>query len=574
VTVIYQLAAIPAGRDYLSLSFSSSFLDAKSVSMRGPTLPDGPMTLDAFTGTAGDDVVAGTTGDDTFDMAQGGNDKVTGKAGNDTFNFGAVLNPGDKINGGADTFLEVGGSSVGDALDISGDYSAGLNLKAGTIVDIETIRLAAGHSYDIKFHDGNLAASAYMNANYLGTSAAFFVHLDGSNELDGDFQFSGGPGDDILIGGGGNDLLRPRGGTNLCDGGDGFDRVTFFGAGSAVTVDLNIQGIAQNTGFNTVTLDNIEDLAGTGHDDTLIGDSFGNWIIGNGGDDSVFGGQGNDIIEVGGKDAGGQLATNVQVDGGAGSGDMIGFLQTIALGNPTSVTITLATNAAQVTGQGTISITRVENAQGTTFNDTLTGNGGDNTLFGSEGSDTLAGANGDDTLWGDKTYMPFDGSPTDGPRVLLDPDVPGNDVMDGGGGEDRLIGDLLSDTMTGGADGDTFVYEEAADSTGLAWDVITDLNGAEDLFELWFQVTGLDAAVGVGKLRDTNFETDLQKAIKPNKMGADHAVVFTPDAGNLAGKIFLIVDANGTAGYQTGDMAIEITGATNLGGLDVADFTT
>ena len=41
------------------------------------------------------------------------------------------------------------------------------------------------------------------------------------------------------------------------------------------------------------------------------------------------------------------------------------------------------------------------------------------------------------------------------------------------------------------------------------------------------------------------------------------AVLFTPNAGGLAGHTFLIVDANGTAGYQAGaDYVIDVTGIT------------
>jgi hypothetical protein len=51
-------------------------------------------------------------------------------------------------------------------------------------------------------------------------------------------------------------------------------------------------------------------------------------------------------------------------------------------------------------------------------------------------------------------------------------------------------------------------------------------------------------------------------------------VLFTPDRGTLAGHTFLIVDANGTAGYQAGqDYVIDITGATNLGSLSTTNFS-
>ena len=50
--------------------------------------------------------------------------------------------------------------------------------------------------------------------------------------------------------------------------------------------------------------------------------------------------------------------------------------------------------------------------------------------------------------------------------------------------------------------------------------------------------------------------------------------MFTPTSGNLAGHAFLIVDGNGTAGYQAGaDLVIELTSATNLSHFALSDFT-
>jgi hypothetical protein len=50
--------------------------------------------------------------------------------------------------------------------------------------------------------------------------------------------------------------------------------------------------------------------------------------------------------------------------------------------------------------------------------------------------------------------------------------------------------------------------------------------------------------------------------------------VFTPDSGDLKGDVFLIIDANGTAGYQAGaDFVIHLSGALSLPLLSIANFT-
>ena len=57
-------------------------------------------------------------------------------------------------------------------------------------------------------------------------------------------------------------------------------------------------------------------------------------------------------------------------------------------------------------------------------------------------------------------------------------------------------------------------------------------------------------------------------------LGANHAILFRPDAGDLEGRTFLVIDTNGVAGYQAGeDMVIHLRGGAHLAGLDVSDFT-
>ena len=84
---------------------------------------------------------------------------------------------------------------------------------------------------------------------------------------------NGGDDDDFLNGGLGDDIL---------DGGSGWDRATYStGATAGVTVDLNIVGVAQNTGSQGFdTLIGIEHVSGTRFDDVLTGDGGDNWIWG------------------------------------------------------------------------------------------------------------------------------------------------------------------------------------------------------------------------------------------------------------------------------------------------------
>jgi hypothetical protein len=78
-------------------------------------------------------------------------------------------------------------------------------------------------------------------------------------------------------------------------------------------------------------------------------------------------------------------------------------------------------------------------------------------------------------------------------------------------------------------------------------------------------VTGFDAAIQSGALSAGSFNADLGAAL--SGLGAGHAVVYAPNAGGLAGKIFLVVDANGVAGYQEGEDYVFALPATTLGDL-------
>ena len=132
---------------------------------------------------------------------------------------------------------------------------------------------------------------------------------------------------------------------------------------------------------------------------------------------------------------------------------------------------------------------------------------------------------------------------------------PAHDVLIGGKGDDYLTGYGGGDRLTGGPGHDHFEYTFAADSTSTRYDTIVGMNfaGVDDIFPgAGVVVTGIDHKVGHGTLSTASFDHDLHAKLRATHLHANHAVLFTPDAGSLAGHIFLVIDANGTAGYQAG----------------------
>jgi hypothetical protein len=76
-----------------------------------------------------------------------------------------------------------------------------------------------------------------------------------------------------------------------------------------------------------------------------------------------------------------------------------------------------------------------------------------------------------------------------------------------------------------------------------------------------------------GALGGSHFDQNLAHDLGPHALKAHHAVLFTADSGSLAGKTFLVVDANGKAGYQAGhDFVIQLNGAAHLHDLSLANF--
>lgn len=167
-----------------------------------------------------------------------------------------------------------------------------------------------------------------------------------------------------LRGGEGNDYLQGTLGNDTLNGGNGNDTASFVMAFSntatGVTVDLNTQGVVQDTvaaGHDLLNL--IENLVGSQYNDTLTGDGNDNVIEGGLGSDTLAGNLGNDTASYAGATAGVTVSLGLQ---GAGQNTV---------------------NA------GTDTLSGFENLLGSAFNDSLTGDANANTLWGGAGDDTL-----------------------------------------------------------------------------------------------------------------------------------------------------------------------------------------
>jgi Ca2+-binding RTX toxin-like protein len=156
-------------------------------------------------------------------------------------------------------------------------------------------------------------------------------------------------------------------------------------------------------------------------------------------------------------------------------------------------------------------------------------------------------------------HLIFDGSAeSDGRFVFLG--GAGNDSFMGGAGDDRIVGLGGADTLAGGAGADVFAYTSAGESSGPNHDTLADFDPVHDRIDLPGNVSGFSATIATGTLSTGSFNTDLVALL--GGLGPSQAIWLSPNAGDRAGEIFLVVDGNGQAGYQAGqDYVFAVAGS-------------
>jgi Ca2+-binding RTX toxin-like protein len=500
---------------------------------------------------AGDDELTGGAQADTFHLEKGGNDTVSGGGGNDHFYLGAKLTAADQIDGGAgfDTVLLDGGAAV--------------VFGATTMVGVERMLLAAGHSYTLTMNDANVAAGEMLTIDASALGAGNRLAFQGSAETDGSFDIIGGAGNEIVSGGAQADIFHlEEGGNDTANGLGGNDTfymgATFTGAdkinGGVGTDTVVLDGMGDDAIiFNATTMTNVEKLVlDPGHFYTLVTDdatvAAGRSLTVDGsklgagdplafdgsaetdGSFVVFGGAGNDIItgganadvfhlEKGGIDVanggggndhifmGASLTAQDQIDGGDG-------YDTVILNGGAAVTFsaTTMTNVEQldlVAGH----------SYSLTTNDATVAPGGFMVVDGS-------------TLGAGDTLTLNASAETDGYYVIYG--GAGNDVITGSQG-----GDLI-DLSTGGNDtvtlGSAVGYFNEVDM-GAALTAADHIDGTAglDLVTLQGDYTGAHAVV---------FDAATMVDIEDLVVGPGFSYDLTSNDGNISAGGTMQVDGS------------------------------
>ncbi|NBO15931.1 MAG: hypothetical protein EBV20_12530, partial [Betaproteobacteria bacterium] len=349
---------------------------------------------------------------------------------NDTITSGALA---DTLEGGAgnDTLLGGGGNDilVLDVFDAVVDGGSGF--------DTLSVRESAADLTAIAGSFSNVEAVDLrgFDSNTLTVDAAAVDAMATNNVL----RINGEADDNLVLVG-----IWTAVGSPELSGGTAFQTYTSSNNGTPVTIEVDTRiNLLQNqpgtVGADTLTGSGSANeffSAGDGNDSISAGD--GNDLLRGGlGDDTLVGGSGSDTADFGGNSTG--VIVNLS-NSPANANLMV---------NGTSTAVTVAGGTAQ--GDGTDTLSQIENASGGSGSDLIIGSSSNNQLTGGDGADTLKAGDGTDTVFG--------GS---GPDSVLG--EAGTDWIDGGIGDDTLVGGTGADTVLGGSGSDSVLGDAGTDS--------------------------------------------------------------------------------------------------------------
>ncbi len=412
------------------------------INWNSPLKIFGSGSNDTLVGGASDDVIygelgrnsiVGGTGNDSLygagssgDTIQGGDgndyliggdnsDSIYGEAGNDKI----FTNSGNNfVDGGADDDSILGGNGSdtltgGSGADTISGHTGKDSIDGGAGNDQLYVASISAGDTTIRGGDGNDSLSGGGGNDY----------LDGGADED---LIDGFGGNDTLLGGGGADTLRGGAGSDILVGGAGADSfaggteidVVSYATSSAFFLSLRDFSASTGDAAGDIIDSTVEIIVGSQADDKIELRNVARTVFGNGADDTIIGGTGNDFI----------------------SGD-----------NELGAAISIATSTILF-----VTLQPVDGRQGFGA-DSLMGGSGQDTLLGGEGADTLVGGADQDTLVGGDgndrlvagDWIGLGVSPDNAANLLVG--GLGNDTLDGWTGQG-----LLADTLDGGDETDIY----------------------------------------------------------------------------------------------------------------------
>ena len=483
--------------------------DAEGDRIAGFEYMKGSSYNDTLLGDRQDNLIHGREGDDRIE-GKGGNDTIVGGPGADHLDGGAgtgdlasYASSGEGVSINLENGTARGGRAEGDTLigfehltgsphddTLIGDAAAN-RIEGGEGADriaggegADT--LAGGEGEDTLDYAGSdaavavdLSTSVVSGGHAAGDRVSGFEHAEGSGYADtltggaSGNTLRGGKGADRIDGGHGNDRIEGGEGADTLGGGQGQDTLDYGGSDAAVSVDLSTRaasgGHAAGDSFT-----GFEHVVGSGQADTLVGDAAANVLHGGAGTDSIEGGGGTDTIQGGeGADSieGGSGADSLSGGGGTGTDTLV------YAGSNAAVSVNLLAGTASGGHAGGDTISGFEHLRGSRFDDSLTGDGGNNRIDGGAGGDTLTGGGGRDTLDYSRSdaavSVDLSDNSASGGHATRDV-ISGFEDVVGSGHHGTLAGGAGGSRLTGGAGNDRFVF-----SAGGSENTITDFEDGD-----------------------------------------------------------------------------------------------
>ena len=457
--------------------------------------------VQTVSGTSGDDILLGGSGNDTF-VTDAGADVILGYAGNDGITLDGA---GDKtIDGGTGTDTVTISDSGIDGLHSFPSRNMDASETTLTLIDTNNNTLTLANIIDFTSDSDptsfiTAGSSSYIFSDFpTDTGSSYYGRAKCSmhaHDYGGTRGVAVDRSNDIAV------TYGPGSPNNKCS--------VLFTSNWQESNDLSPHPLRKDYSSTPLT------IYGHSQTDYIRATLGADTIYAMGGNDQVAGKDGADVIDLGdGDDVAFVILSDLTEDtliGGIGT-DTLSFSRIRGTGGKNYAEsyenmnhnwnhdFAVTAHLGDLLSDSSKNISGFENLVGTGGSDTLTGDNNNNVIVGGYSSDVLTGLAGNDTIY-DDINTPTNSEDDFGSADIYGQSIqsPGNwtdytygdDTLYGGAGDDVLIasvgedtldGGAGADTLTGGAGADTFVIREGDGGELIAEaDTITDFTNGTDL---------------------------------------------------------------------------------------------